>query len=61
MIPWATKSNHHESPIATTTTSNAAGSFGISSRSPNNKASDTTLTATVAPLTLPSSLITSHS
>ena len=60
-IPCAAKSNPHESPIATATTSSAAGSFGIRNRSPNNAISAVTLTATVAPLTSSISVITSHS
>ena len=48
-IPCAAKSNAHESPIAETTIRSAAGSFAISSRRANNAASDTALTAIVAP------------
>jgi len=60
-MPWAAKSNPHESAIAATTRSSAPGSFGTNLRSANSTASDTALTATVGPLTLPSSLMTSQS
>ena len=60
-MPCAAKSNAHESVIAATTTSSAPGSFGISIRSPNSATRDTALTATVVPLMLPSSLMTSQS
>ena len=57
-MPCAAKSNAHERPIVATTMRSAAGSFGIRNRRPNNAASDTALTATVAPLTPPSSVMT---
>ena len=59
--PWAARSRAHDAPIAPTTTTSAPGTIGRNRRRPNIAASDAMLTASVIPLTSPSSRITSQS
>ncbi len=60
-MPWLVKSKAHETAMAATTTNSAPGSAGTKRRRMNNAASETTLTATVVPLTSPSSCSVSFS